>query len=843
MPHQAGSTGGATGSFGEPNEGLSFADKVALAAHDNTEEKELYLKKVYGDKNVRREWGKDGDPQLVVTKGDRQIYVTKDGFGFLAETAANIPELAGMSSGAALGAEVGAVGGPVGAGVGALAGAGIGAMTGHSIKEGAKAVAGTYDKTPEQLLKQTGKEGIAGVEGEAGGAIIGKGVSKLLGGHLPDFLTGATDKSRAMTGKAWEGGALPPYASVAPDARKLARIEVDAEKLTGKYARQDDRNQAYILSEVRGKLEKTGMPAPHVDALMEQLKDPNFAFSGREAGEVVQKAVQAQGETLEHAVKTASDEVDKHLTTRLANIDHVIDSAPAGELAEDVAGMIKTAKAKFSAAASENYDKIDKMLGGKAVVPVEDIREAARQITSLMPKAVVSSITKEMATVGKEPLGEEDAVLLKEFGIELPPEGKIPLKDAQRIRTVLRDKGDAQALTRGVVKGDHLYLANAVDRAITRAGEDPAVAPAINALRRADEFYKDGIAKFHDTTIKQIVKSVRSGMPPDPEKIAATMLQPGQSAKVATLRKIVGEDTWKRVQSADLTNTLKYTSSVDADGKKVVDGTKLLDYLRRRGSITKTVHGEQAAADLEELGKELAARKGELTPESLAHGNIRAALHALKIQQAALDHHLKSNLLAELADPKQTGEKVYQWIVQPGQETRVMEVARQFGENSEQMKAVRQAALEELARNASLKAIDAKGNGAIVDAMNGFTKRQQQLLFPNGLAEDIRKLGETIKFIFPFKSGAVRDIGMAGMHAGAVLEQPLKQRLYKQAVAAVTRMIVLHPTLARWVVMGRDPNTPWIKQSAQILSGLTRAGTLDTISPPDDPAQDLHGAQ
>jgi len=169
-----------------------------------------------------------------------------------------------------------------------------------------------------------------------------------------------------------------------------------------------------------------------------------------------------------------------------------------------------------------------------------------------------------------------------------------------------------------------------------------------------------------------------------------------------------------------------------------------------------------------------------------------------------------------------------------------MEVVRHFGEKSPQMDAVRQAALEDLARNANLKTITNKGNGAIVDTLNGFTKKQQELLFPNGLAEDIRKLGETIRFIFPFKT----DPSMAGFHAGGVMETPalggrkgiLKGRLYQQAVAAVTRMVALHPTFAKWIVMGRDPNTPWIKQSADILSGLTRAGTMDSIAPPDDPA-------
>ncbi|HKS76672.1 MAG TPA: hypothetical protein VJQ82_25885 [Terriglobales bacterium] len=829
-------TGGATGDFGAPNEGLSFIDKVALSAHDSTEEKEKYLQKVYGKENVRREWGEDGEPQLVLKKDGRQIYISKNGMGFVPETVSQAPELGGMGAGAALGLEVGSPLGPVGAGAGALLGAGLGAMTGHSVKEEAKSLAGTYSKTPEELIGQTVKSGIEGVTGEAGGQLVGKGVSKMLSGRLPSFFTGATDESRAMTKKAWAGGALPPYASMAPDARKLARIEVDAEKLTGKYAAQDTRNQAYVLNEVRKRLEDQGIPNPHLNEIMEQLKNPQFEFSGREAGETLQKSLRAQSQVMEDAVKTSGAQVDKLLDERIANINNIIDKHPPGALAEDVEAMVRNAKKQFSDWATVSYDKIDQMLGGRPVVPVEPIREAARQIKSQLPRTAVSAMTKELAAMGKEGVTEEDAVLIKEFGIELPKEAKIPIKDAQRIRTLLREKGDAQALTRSTIKGDHLYLSNAVDNAIQAAAEDPSAAVAIRALNATDAAYKKGIAKFNDITFKQIVKSTRSGMPPDPEKIASLILQPGQTAKVGTLRKVVGEEVWKRVQSADLKNLMNATTSVNVVGNRTVDGLKLLEQVNQRRDLIKAVHGDQAVLYLEELGKSLAARKGVLQPEALMNGDLKGALTQLRANEKALDDHLKTNLLAELADLRRTGEDVYRWVVEPGKETRVMQVAKQFGEDSPQMAEIRQAALEELARNANIKAIDEKGNQALESALAQFTKRQQELLFPDGLSNDIRDLSKVIKFIYPFKSGVVRDVGMAGMHAGAVLEKPLKVRLYKQAVAAITRFIALHPTIARWVVTGRDPNTPWIENSARIIEGLTRAEIMDQTSDlPDQP--------
>lgn len=813
---------GATGTWAQPGEGLSFADKAALAAHDSVSEREMYLQKVYGKGAVRRQWGEAGQAKLILTKEGKDIEIPSD-FGFLAEMAGHSPELAGMTVGAGEGGALGAPLGPLGVAGGALIGAGVGALEGYAAKQVAKEAAGTYQKTPGEAVKQAGKAAAEGVIGEAGGRVLGAATRKVLSGRLPSFFTGATAESRAATERAWAGGAKPPYASMAPDARKLARIEVDAEKITGKYATQDKVNQAYVLAEIRKTLQDQGLPPPQIDALMKQLQDPTFQFSGREAGETLQQAVRAQAETLEHHIKQAGETGDVLIDARLSNIDAIIEKHPAGMLADDVSALVRNAKQQFSRTASDIYERVHDMLGGAAVVPTDVIREAAKQITGQLPKSILSALTREMSRLAKRNVTPEDAVLLKEFGIEIPTD-KISLKDAQRIRTVLRERGDAEALLRNTTRGDHLFIANAVDAAIQAAAEDPAATAAIAALNAADEFYKNGIRKFSDTAIKQLVKSTRAGMPPDAEKIVAIIAGAGQSARVGGIRKLVGEDVWKRVQAVHLNSLVKNTSSLGETSKRVVDGMKLLRYLKGSSeSVINAIHGPERVADLTEIALSLGARKGTLDTSMLAQGDIRGALQVLRTSEQRLDDYLKGNLLAELANPTKTGEDVFRWAVEPGKETRIMEVARQFGFDSPQMAELRQAALEELARNASMKAINEKGNQALISALNEFTQRQQEMLFPGGLAEDIRKLGDVIKFIYPFKSGVARDVGMAGMHAGAVLEKPLRQRLYQQATAALTRYIALHPTVARWIVTGRDPKTPWIHKAAQTVEGLVRA--------------------
>jgi hypothetical protein len=818
---------------------VGFFDRAALSAHDSINEKEMYLKK-RGYEVTRKGGlsdlvtGGKGEEKLFIKKNGQEVEVPKD-MGFFASMVGDSPEIVGSIEGAGIGAGAGTAVLPgVGTVVGGIIGSGVGALAGYHAKQAAKSAYGTYNKTTdEEIHGDIGAFG-EGALGEAGGQVIGKVAKKVLAGHIiPRFMSGATDESIEKTEKAWMGGARPPYVSVAPDSRKLARIEIDAEKLTGKYAEQDKRNQQYVLSEVRNTLAEQGVPKPQLDGMMKMLQDPNApAFSGRDAGELLQRSIQAQAEVLEHHVGQAAAASDKLIDTRLANIDRMIDAHPAGMLADDTADMIKNAKQQFSQAATDVYERIHASLGGARVVPTATIRAAAKQITSLLPKSAIPGIVKEMSQVADRSMTPEDAVLLKEFGIAIDDD-KISLRDAQRMRTVLSERGGATDLTRNTVKGDHLAVARAVDNAIQEAGQDPQAMHAIKALNQADAWYRQNIAKFKDTAVKNIVKQTKSGMPPDPQKIVNILASPGQSARTTTLRQVLGEGVWKRVQSIHMGTVMQAATKPGERGGNVVNGMDLLEYLAKPEnlSVFKAVHGDAEAADLKEIGQMLAARKGTLSPEALMQGPVRSSLEILKRSEERLDDYLNKNLLAEMRDPKKTGEDVFRWVVEPGKETRILEVARQFGQNSPQMAEIRQAGLEMLARNATLHSIEKEGTGAIDYALNQFTDTQRKLLFPNGMYEDLKALSETIKFIYPHKP----DVGMAGMHAGAILEKPLlggKQgfwagRLAKQMIAATMRFVILRPAIARTLVTGRKQDTMWIVRAAAALKQIAKADIIN----------------
>jgi hypothetical protein len=831
-----------TGHSPAPKDPLPFTDQVHLAQADNFDEKELYFQNKYGKDAVKREWGADGKPAILVTTKDGKLYRIGEA-GFVAQIAGDAAKLTGMAGGAMLGAEAGALGGPlapVTVPLGGIIGAGIGAMVGKGATEVGKGLDHNFKKSPMETVGALGDAAHEGEMGEFGGQLVGKLVSKSLTARLPKFLTGATDESRDETQRAWAAGARPPYASMAPDAMKLRRIEVDATKLTGPNKQQDERNMAYVLSSLKDTLKQSGMPPAYVDKIAEEAQNPIAEASHEAIGQDIKASVQAHIDSITSAVDKTAKVADEHINAQLTAVNKIIDTSTHAGLGEDVATAIKSAKKDFSDASSKLYTRIDSMIGDQKVVPTEGISDFARSIIKDMPPSEVARITKEAAQLAGKPLSPEDAVLLKEFGVETQGANKITFQMAQNLRSALRAKGMPQSLTHGIKQGEKLRLAQVVDDAIHDAASDPIAAPAVKALDVADAFYKNGIGKFKDAQVKQLVKGLSTGMPPDPQAIVEVIAQPGNSSRIGQLHKMVGDDVWKRVQSVHMDQYLSRFTSTAEDGKPVLDGLKMLKNLRE-GDDTKAfaaVHGEDSVRDMREIAQMVASRQGKLDPGALTKGTVRDALESMKAHQARLEEFMSKNALAILADPSKTGEQAYQYLVRPGAEgeSRTMAAARLFGINSPQMKGLQQAALEEMARNANINAINKSGNNALENALSSFTKNQQEVLFPDGAAGDLRQLSKVIKFMFPFQSGEMSDTAMAGMHAGAVLEKPLRKRLYIQAVASVTRFVVLHPSVARWIVTGREEGEfAWMRRTAGLFEKMAKVATAEGSAPQQPP--------
>lgn len=789
---------------------LPFLDRAFLEAHSNPAEKKLWLKKKYGDR-VFEETDENGNQRLGVNlpagdritgRGEGKVYA--DNGGFAASLAADLPELAGMGAGAAEGATMGLIGGPGVAALGGLIGAGIGAMSGRAAKEGTKAVAGTYDKTPTELAKTLGEAANSGVLGEAGGQVAGKVASRVFRGKAPEVLTGV-DKERAEhLDQLLKQGAKPPVSFYAPGAKKLQREEILANKLVGISKSQQTANLGVIRRQMSNMLNDAGVPEKDIPGFMKQFEDPSFKMSTEEVGQAIKQGAQAHKEVVEEGfkwdIKAGDDLIDQALT----KINSKIKRAQPGDLAMDTAQQIQNARKSFAGVTTQLYSKIDELAGNEPIVPTQFIKRDSDRILAAMPEQ----------NTGKAGLVK----IMADY-----PEN-ITFQRAHDLRSQLRRLGDAEDLAPGGDSRPYRELEATVDRAFDMAANLHLNKPAVDLLRQTDDFYKKGIAKFQDATVNQLVNLTKSGMVPDPGYIARTVIKPGFGPKVQEMRKLLGEPVFKRIAVQDWANMVKDVTGVDGR----VDGKALLKEIQTRGDLIKIVHGDKTAAEMTELAKSLAARDHAIDPAVLQPGKIKEALVFIEKRKKAVDDHLKEHYIDELTNPRMSPEEAYAWLAAPGQESRLTKAIKVFGDQSPQIQGLRQQALKNLLNGVETKALNNQSSIALADGLKAYTQKEQELLFPRGLADDLRLLSKNVEALFPKRN----DESMAALQSGSILSKGPPRLQYYQAKLAAIRMILHREQTVRYIALGIRHSGPKEEFLKSFLDDIVKYNTLESDKEP-----------
>lgn len=258
---------------------MPFIHQAVLASMNGKEEKKLFLEKEYGAGSVTE------DKRGLIVKG-KDGKMLRASSGFLANVVSDAPETLLGIAGAVSG---GAVGGPVGA----IAGAAAGAGAGKTIKEGAKAITGTYHKTPGQYARGVERAMEGGAIGEVTGRGTGKVLSRLSRGPLPKLITGATPETKAMTERTLAGGARPPPQSTMPDARKIQRIAILADKLSGPSHAIDRANKGYLYERADKILQKAGLGSGKRKSAVKSMEGTDAALSTQQTGQMIQSSVRS----------------------------------------------------------------------------------------------------------------------------------------------------------------------------------------------------------------------------------------------------------------------------------------------------------------------------------------------------------------------------------------------------------------------------------------------------------------------------------------------------------------------------------------------------------------------
>jgi hypothetical protein len=783
--------------------GLTFQDMTALDQADNPREGQKYLESVYGKDNVKA--GSDGS--LIVMKDGKQIgaYGGPTAKRAMADATASVPMVTGMAIGAAKGAQAGEPFGPWGIGIGAVGGAILGAVTGKSLTEAQKALEGRLDKTPAETVKAYKDTAVGAVVGELTGTAVGKAASRVARGPVPELITGAKD-SAAMTDRMLAGGARPPAETTMPSAKHIQFIEAIASKAVGPQKAQAAANAAYIEKRMASVLEDSGIPKDQVAPTLRELGNADSKIPTAEVGEHIKTAVTAHKEMIQGQVNTALADTQTLLNAQVSRLDKMTGRLSTEGLAEDVAGGIKASRRDFGTSMSKIYNRIDGLVGDQPLVPTMIINKEAQAILRKAPQSVQAQLTKELGDIG----------------VDVSPKGPkmISFSDAQRIRTILRERSDETALTRGATQGEFAKLAGAVDHSIQAAASNPVAAPAVKMLNQADALYGKGIRRFDDATVKRLVKDMQAGLPPNPEEVAAKIVQPGQEARVKEIRRLVGPEAWKKVAGADYTNLI--TGATD-DVTGAVSGLKLLRSVTERKGLMTEIYGARTAGEITDLARAMASRDGGLPVESLGPGQVRDTLARLRDEEARLDDFMKKNALSRLTRAKENPEAAYAWLTQPNNGTALASAIKLLGENSPEVTELRQVALKKLLTNTKMSVASGLGPEALTNALKEYTPQQQALLFPHGMADDLHLLGKEVSLL----TKKLSDESKASMAAGAILTTPFMIRVPMQVGLGVYQTILSQPKVIRYLSIGlRSPETRTRIAAREMLKNLIRTGSL-----------------
>lgn len=773
---------GGSGDFSVSEDSLPFLDQFNLSGADNQAEKQAYLEQVYGKDAVSVDWGSHEGPRVFVTINGKKYDADNRGGlkGFAADTAAHIPELVGMGLGGAAGGAVGSVvpfGGTV---VGASAGAAAGGAAGKEIEERIKDARGIQRKGPGGELQSVKQAAKGGAIAEVGGRAIGGVIKKAAKGGISDWLTGTTDEIRAKWREMKALGGTPPIQSVAPDMKKFARMEIMAGKLSGKATARDTNNRAVLEQLTKKTMRDAGVPEAQIDAMYSDMKSGNFAVTGESAAEAVQKRLRAHVDMMTRRNEIIMEHATETTDKQLAHLEALSKRHPAGALGVDVGQGIETARKDFSTTAGKIYKHIDQMLGGKPIIDASAFIKVSRRYAQGLPE----NTTRLLDEILKLPPGPWTGEVTK-----------LTFSQAQRFRTLLGELARSDDLTPTVKQHELGVVRKVLDDSISRAGNELENKPAINLLRKTDQWYKENIRKFADNKLNSIISQWKTGLNPSPTSIVHTILDSGNIERTMELKKMVGPEVWKRVQAEDVNSLL--AEARDPMRPDVVDGPKLADALFSRRDLMEAVHGKADADRMMEFAKNLAVTQGKLPAAVLTDSAFKDTMLAYERADAQLTQFVKKDPVGTLIAMKARPAAVYAKLADPENTALLKRVLDVIGPDSKEAQDLRAVALNKVLQD-SVYTLSTKTEmtNLMQQALSKYSKEQQELLFPNGTADALRELGKSMEFLFP----EIEDPSMTGMSSGAIMNRFFIRRWWSQGMASLGRWLISHPGFQEYLI-------------------------------------------
>jgi hypothetical protein len=779
--------------FTQQEEGIDYksggkiASRLDLQRASNPDEAKLVLENSYGAGN----YGQDKFGNWWVKQGDKKVAVLPRGFaGGLQNIATGAVAGGWPTAGAVIG---GVIGAPEG-GAGAIPGAMIGAAAGKGIEDLIKWTEGKFKQSAPEVVSGISREGAVAGAFQGAAPIAGK-VGQGIRSGMQRF-TGTTPTSRAMATDLSAGGAKPPIGSFAPEATSIEYKRQLRNMLAGNPA--ESANIAYLTGRLNRILEQEGVGPQERERVIDEIYNTSSRSSTRAAGEAitgeanrVHSALLKEHEDIQTEVARRLQETDANLRKITQQRDAAGQPLPATDtsLGKDVAGAIKSARRDFSKQMADVYKSADRMAGDQPIVPTALIQQSAKDLAHIMPPQALPPIIKQWA--------------------EKAPNG-ITFEQAHALRTTLREMGETIDVSpSGQRIGNFKKMAAAVNQSIQDA-EGLVGRQAAAALRAADKQYAEGIAKFNSTDINRIVREMRSGIIPEAQTVANLVMDPGNVNLAKTVFSMLPQNVKDNVVRADLKTVIDQATRYTDRGEALMDGASLRKILDSRKNLMDATYPPNSLAVLRKHAAELAAFDGQVDVSALRNPtDITNLLQRGVGAMRAADEFVKMNPLGALVNgtPVQV-DRALARLTMPGNESTTLQAARTLGIDSDAWKKVRSYALQRtFAQAVEEKQSLAKTiSGTAIDStLNRYTKQQQDLLFPGGLADDMRLLAKEAKFLFPENQ---KDLGTslaaASIKSGLWLN-PIA--VTKYITKSISGYIADHPRVLRYLAgeIRRDP--------------------------------------
>ena len=273
----------------------------------------------------------------------------------------------------------------------------------------------------------------------------------------------------------------------------------------------------------------------------------------------------------------------------------------------DLGTRIKTdigeARKAFGQAANVKFGLVDEMARGQKLISTSGLKDQAKALLDEIPKSAE----------GSPVLTSPERV--KDLNDVLSLPDNITVEALQGVRNTLFDRMEFGSVTPGVGSREAGLLIKAAESSVDDTintlsksvdPDDVLGSQALDALKDARSFYKEGITKFDNATIKRIAKEPSIAGSLDPERVIDLLFKKGSVTPLKRVLAILPKDTADNIRSAAMNKVLNSTVKESSDPLigDIFDGTNLIKTLNTFGEPTlDAMFGEAKRKELLTLGR------------------------------------------------------------------------------------------------------------------------------------------------------------------------------------------------------------------------------------------------